>query len=59
VETRRHRTAPLGELIAAAFDEAARHSADPKEVARLATQAVSHMLRRARRTPAPLPATCA
>ncbi len=36
--------AELGDLIAAAFDEAARFSNDPREVSRLATQAITHML---------------
>jgi hypothetical protein len=48
--TRVHKTVQLGELIAAAFDEAARHSSDPREVSRMATRAVSGMLRRARAT---------
>ena len=38
------RTAPLGELVAAAFDGAARLSADPLEVSRLATLIVNHVL---------------
>ena len=38
------KTARLGELIAAVFDEAARYSTDPKEVSRLATHAVSHLM---------------
>jgi len=42
-------SAPLGELVVAAFDEAARYSTDPREVSRLATQAVQHMLRRAQK----------
>jgi len=44
------KTVQLGELVLEAFDNAARYSADPQEVSRLATQAVVHMLRRARRT---------
>jgi hypothetical protein len=43
------KTARLGDLIAATFDEAARYSADPKEVARLATRAVTDLMRRAQR----------
>jgi hypothetical protein len=43
------RTAELGDLIVAAFDKAAQYSTDPQEVTRLATKAVVHMLRRARR----------
>ena len=38
------RTARLGELVAAVFDEAARYSTDPREVSRLATHAVSHLM---------------
>jgi hypothetical protein len=41
-------TAQLGELVVIAFDEAARFSKDPLEVSRLATQAITNMLRRAR-----------
>jgi hypothetical protein len=59
VMRRTHGTAQLGDLIAAAFDEAARYSADPREVSRLATQAVRHLMRRAGRMSVPLPATCA
>ncbi len=44
-----HQTAQIGELIAAAFDTAATYSTDPREVSRLATQAVGHMLRHARK----------
>jgi len=40
-------TASLGEVVVAAFDKAARYSANPSRVARLATAAVTHMLRRA------------
>ena len=39
------KTAELGELVVAAFDEAARFSTDPREVSRLATRAIAHMLR--------------
>jgi len=42
------RTALLGDLVAAAFDAAARLSADPFEISRLATLAVQHMLHRGR-----------
>jgi len=49
MRTRVHTTAQLGNLVVAAFDGAARYSTDPREVSRLATQAVAHMLRRARR----------
>jgi hypothetical protein len=37
-------TVPLGELILAVFDKAAQYSTDPREVSRLATQTISHML---------------
>jgi len=46
-------TAQLGDLVVAAFDKAARYSNDPREVSRLATWVVEHMLRRARRTLTP------
>lgn len=58
VKRRKNGTARLGDLIAAAFDEAARYSADPREVSRLATQAVRYLMRRAGRLPVP-PATSA
>lgn len=50
VATRARKTAKLGDLIAAAFDEAARYSANPREVSRLATQAVRYLMRRASTT---------
>jgi hypothetical protein len=50
--TQAHKTTDLGDLIAATFEEAALYSADPQEVSNLATQAVAHMLLRARRTSA-------
>lgn len=43
-------TAQLGDLVAAVFDTAAQYSKDPAEVSRLATSAVTHLLRSARRT---------
>lgn len=43
-----HETAPLGELVAAVFDEAALYTSDPAEVSRLATRAVMNLLRRSR-----------
>jgi hypothetical protein len=49
MNTHRHTTAEFGDLVVAAYDEAARFSANPREVSRLATQAVAHMLRHARR----------
>ena len=39
------KTALLGEMVAVVFDKAAHYSADPKEVSRLATQAVALILR--------------
>jgi hypothetical protein len=38
------KTVPLGELILTVFDKAAQYSVDPREVSRLATQTISHML---------------
>jgi hypothetical protein len=45
MHTNAHETAQLGELVVAAFDEAAQYSSDPREVSRLATRAVMHLLR--------------
>jgi hypothetical protein len=53
MKTNVQKTAQLGELVAAAFDNAAHYSTDPREVSRLATQAVMNMLRRAGRISAP------
>jgi len=50
MKTHSRKTAPLGDLIVAAFDSAARYSRDPREVSRLATQAIDHMLRGAQLT---------
>lgn len=44
--TQGHETVQVGELVEAAFDEAAQFSADPAEVARLASAAVMRMLLR-------------
>jgi hypothetical protein len=55
MRTHTHEIIRLGDLVATAFDEAALYSSDPKEVSRLATQAVTHMLRAARRILAPPP----
>jgi hypothetical protein len=44
MKTQIRKTVPLGELILAVFEKAAQYSADPREVSRLATQTVSHML---------------
>jgi hypothetical protein len=41
-------TRQLGSLIAAAFEHAGQRTTDPKEVLRLATESVLHVLRRAR-----------
>jgi hypothetical protein len=49
MKTQVYRTAQFGELVVAAFDGAADYSTDPLEVSRLATQAVTHILRRTRR----------
>ena len=46
--------AQLGELVVAAYDDTERDTVDPREVARLATRVVIHMVRHARRAwPAP------
>ena len=39
------KTAELGEVVAAAFDNAAHYSTNPKQVSRLVTRAVALMLR--------------
>jgi hypothetical protein len=39
------KTAELGEVVAAAFDNAAQYSTDPRKVSRLVTRAVALMLR--------------
>ena len=51
MRTQVHKTAQLGELVAAVFDEAAHYSTDPRKVSHLAMQAVADMLRRAPRVP--------
>ena len=43
------KTAELGELVVTAFDNAARYSTNPREVSRLATRAIAHMLQPRRR----------
>ena len=50
MRTKTHDTVQLGELVVAAFDNAAQHSADPRVVSRLATDLVVHLLRRAEET---------
>lgn len=47
--SRIHRTARLGDLIEAAFDEADTRTSEPVERSRIATQIVVHILRHARR----------
>jgi hypothetical protein len=42
-------TTSIGDFIVATFDGAQKFSDDPREVSRLATWAVQHLLRRARR----------
>jgi hypothetical protein len=42
------KTAELGEVVAAAFDNAAHYSANPRRVSRLVTRAVALMLRKQR-----------
>jgi hypothetical protein len=48
-----HAVMRLGDLVVAAFDEAALQSSDPKEVSRLATRTVRYLLRAVRRAWAP------
>jgi hypothetical protein len=43
--------ARVGDLIVAAYDEAARYATDPAEVSRLATRTVIHILERGRGVP--------
>jgi hypothetical protein len=53
MRTHIHNTTQLGELVVAVFNEAARYSANPREVSRLATRVVKRMVRRSRRALAP------
>jgi hypothetical protein len=53
MKTNVHKTAQLGDLVVAAFDQAEHYSTDPWEVSCLATQAVLRMLRRAHRPSTP------
>jgi hypothetical protein len=55
MKNRARKTVPLGELVAATFDRAARYSRDPEEVSRLATRAVAHLLRHAPPVPSSPP----
>ena len=59
MRTKLRKTAQLGELIVAVFDKAARYSTDPLEVSRLATKAIAHILRHARRASLSLSAPAA
>jgi hypothetical protein len=56
MQFRLHQMMQLGDLIAAAYEEAERVSSDPHEVSRLATGAIENMLRAARRVPRYIPA---
>ena len=49
MKTQFRQTMQLGDLVAAAFDEAAYYSSDARVVSRLAAGAVMHVLGRARR----------
>jgi hypothetical protein len=53
MSTHVHNTTQLGELVVAVFDEAARYSANPRDVSRLAARVVKRMVRRGRRALAP------
>lgn len=44
MRTNLRKTAELGEVVAVAFDRAARYSTNPRKVARLVTQTVAIML---------------
>ena len=48
MRTKAHRTIQLGDLVAAAFDEAALFSSDPKEITNMAAQAVMRVLWRSK-----------
>jgi hypothetical protein len=50
-----YKFARLGNLIASALDGATRDLRDPREVSRLASQAVARLLRAARRASHPVP----
>jgi len=58
MRTHVQKSAQLGELVVAVYDQAARFSTDPREVSRLATLAIAHLLRRAQKismSPVPAP----
>ena len=44
MKTHTHKRAELGDLVVAAYDEAARYSTDPREVSQLANRLVLHLL---------------
>jgi hypothetical protein len=44
MKTQTPKTVALGELILTVFEKAEEYSADPREVSRLATQTIAHML---------------
>jgi hypothetical protein len=56
MQFRLHQMMQLGDLIAAAYEEAESVSSDPREVSRLATGAIENLLRAARRVPRYIPA---
>lgn len=43
------KTAEFGEVVVTAFDKAAHYSTSPREVSRLATRVIAHILRPRRR----------
>jgi len=45
MKTESRKTMPLGELVAAVFDQTAHYTTDSRRMAHLAAQAVAHMLR--------------
>jgi hypothetical protein len=57
VKSEIQKTVPLGELILTVFDKAAQYSRDPREVSRLATQTLAHMLLRDRNLTVSRPST--
>ncbi len=46
MKTNAYQAVGVGDLVVAVFDEAERYSADPREVSRIATRTITHMLRR-------------
>jgi hypothetical protein len=46
MRTNKQKTTQLGELVATVFDEAARHTIDPREVSHLAMWALANIFRR-------------